>query len=90
MPSLVTDDTVLKFCKSYIVLNKIKKNRAFPRISRTPFSKWYVKYYNKMSSLAKIINAIKTNKLDKLNKNLKFKAKKIIAIDGVNCADYVT
>lgn len=86
----VTDTSFITFCKSYILYNKIKKDRVYPRISKTPFSKWYVKYYSEMAAIAKIINAIKTDKLTVLNKNLKSKANKILAINGVNCAAYKT
>jgi len=86
----VSDESFLRFCKSYISFNKVKKNRIFPRISKTPFTKWYVKQYSISSDYDKIFKAIKNNDFSKLNKNLKTKATKILKIDGVNCADYVT
>jgi len=42
-----------------------------------------------MAENNKIIQAIKTNCLNKLNKNLKNKAKKILQIDGTNCDVYL-
>lgn len=63
--------------KCYISVFKNSKNRKFPRISLLPFSKWYVKKYHKSYNWSTIINAIKTNTIDNLNKNLKSKANKI-------------
>jgi hypothetical protein len=65
------------FLKCFIMTCKNKSGRKFPRISLTPFSKWYVKKYHKSYNWSKIINAIKTNTLEELNKNLKSKATKI-------------
>ena len=91
---LITDCTteanLLQFCKSYIHYNKIVKNRSYPRVSKTPFSKWYIKKYSILTDNFKIIKAIMTNAIDKLNKNLKSKANQIIKIDNKNCCDYIT
>ena len=71
------------FCKAYIVLDKNKINRSFPRTSKTPFTKWYVKGYSEITKYSKIIKAIIKKKVNKLNKNLKVIANKIISIiDG--------
>lgn len=86
----VSDNEFLRFCKSYIHFIKVKKDRNYPRISKTPYSKWYVKQYSVNANLIKIIHAIKNNCLNKLNKNLKTSANKILKIDGVDCADYIT
>ena len=66
---------LIKFLKYYISIFQNKKNRKFPRVSLLPFSKWYVKKYHKSYNLSKIINAIKTNTIENLNKNLKTKNK---------------
>jgi hypothetical protein len=68
---------LINFLKSYVDINKNKLNRKFPRVSLLPFSKWYVKKYHKSYNWSKIINAIKSNTIDDLNKNLKSKANKI-------------
>jgi len=70
------------FCKTYIKLINNKRNRSFPRTSKTAFSKWYVKGYSHNSQLVKMINAILNNTINKLNKNLKTKAKRIKEING--------
>jgi hypothetical protein len=61
-----------------VVINK--KNRTFPRISKTAFTKWYVKSYSIYAEINKIINSIVTNDVDKLNKNKKLLAKRILSI----------
>ena len=61
----------------YIIINKNKIGRSFPRSSKTPFTKWYIKGYSEMTKYAKIVDAIKNNTVDKLNKNLKTLAKRI-------------
>lgn len=86
----ISDESFLHFCKSYIKFNPIKKDRSFPRVSRRPFTKWYVKNYSGMAEYNKIINAIKSNCLDKLHKNLKSKAKRILKIDGIDCTSFIT
>ena len=53
-----------------------KENRTFPRESMIPFSKWYVKKYHKKYDMDEILTAIANITIDKLNKNLKTKAKK--------------
>jgi hypothetical protein len=68
---------LIYFLKCYISVFKNASNRKFPRISLLPFSKWYVKKYHKSYNWSKIINAINTNTIDNLNKNLKTKANKI-------------
>lgn len=86
----VSHDDFLRFCKSYIHFVKIKNDRKYPHISKMPFSKWYVKQYSDNANLIKIVNAIKNNCLDKLNKNEKAEANRILKIDGVDCADFIT
>lgn len=71
-----------RFIKSYVVFYTNDKNRSFPRISKTPFTKWYIKGYSEMTQFNKIINALKNKTTVKLNKNLKSLAKKIIRINN--------
>ena len=78
----LTNDEYNQFCKTYIKITDNKKNRSFPRTSKKTFSKWYVKGYSHNSQLVKIINAILNNTINKLNKNLKTKAKRIKEING--------
>ena len=85
----ISTDTFSKFCKSYIKLYEVIKNRSYPRISKKPHSKWYVKNYSNHAEIIKIINAIKTKNLNALNKNLKSKAKYILKINDVNVATYL-
>ena len=50
---------------------KSEINKSYPRISQTPFSKWYVKAYSANSKEIKIINAILDNTIHLLNKKFK-------------------
>lgn len=70
------------FCKVNIKYCINKPNRSFPRVSKTPFTKWYVKAYSNQSKYYKIINAILNNTVNELNKNLKTLASKIVSING--------
>ncbi len=77
------DATKIKtFCKNNVVLHKNNKNRSFPRNSKTPFTKWYIKGYSESTKYAKIINAILNKKTNALNKQLKKIAMTIISIDN--------
>lgn len=71
-----------KFCKCYIKINQNRKNRSFPRTSKTPFTKWYIKGYSNLTKYKKIIDAINNNNINKLNKNLKCIARRIISINN--------
>lgn len=86
----MSDSNFLHFCKSYITFNKIKNDRTYPRTSKMPFTKWYIKQYSIAAEFNKMINAIKNNCFDKLNKNLKTKLTKILKIDGVFCNTHIT
>ena len=70
-------NSINKFLNTAIEVKQYPKNRKFPRVSLLPFSKWYVKKYHKSYNLSKIINAIKTDTIEELNKNLKSKANKM-------------
>lgn len=81
----ITYKKFTKDIKSYTSVIKYKKNQSNPRECKTPFMKWYIKAYSNQSEIVKILKAIEDNTLDKLNKNLKTKAKKIkILIKKIN------
>jgi hypothetical protein len=80
----INKDKIDNFCKTYIIVIKNAVNRTFPRSSKTPFTKWYIKAYSEATKFTKIISAITENTVDKLNKNLKMIAKKILSIDNKN------
>jgi hypothetical protein len=75
------------FCKAYIIQTKNEKDRLLPRYAKTPFKKWYVKGYSEITKYSRIVRAIINKTIDKLDKNLKMLAKRIVAIDGIAC-DY--
>lgn len=85
-----SDDQFLQFCKAYIKFFKITKDRIYPRVSKKPFTKWYIKQYSISAEINKIIKAIETNCFDKLNKNLRSKANKILKINNIDCSNYKT
>jgi Transposase DDE domain len=66
---------ILILGKTYINFNYCKKNINNPRVSKTPFTKWYVKDYHSKYDLEKILEAQLTEDKSKLNKNLKTKLK---------------
>ena len=72
----VTEKSYKSICK-YIVISINEKGRSFPRSSKTPFSKWYIKDYSERTKYARIINAIINEEVNKLPKNLKTLAQKI-------------
>jgi len=80
----LNDDEFMSFIKNYVKIVQNAKDRHFPRVSKIPFSKWYIKAYLESSKYSKVINAIINNKVDKLNKNLKTLAKNIIKIANDN------
>lgn len=74
---------VNNFINNYIVIIKNEINRSFPRNSKTPFTKWYIKGYSELTKYSKIINSIKNGTIDQLNKNLKMIANKIVSISQI-------
>jgi len=72
---------LFKYSNSYIKLTNTIKDISNPRTSKIPFSKWYVKSYSGYYQYKKIIEAIKTDDLNSLNKNLKVLANKIKIIE---------
>jgi hypothetical protein len=79
----LTEEMLHKFTESSVHIIKNKIGRSYPRASKTPFTKWYVKSYSLLSSFKKIINAIKNKKVDGLHANLKVIAKQITEINHV-------
>ena len=73
----MNNDDYNNFIKAYIVINRNKNERSFPRTSKTPFTKWYIKGYSEMTKYWKIINAILNDTINELNKNLKTLAMRI-------------
>lgn len=73
----LTPDKIKAFLKCYLIKVKNKPDRHFPRFSKKPFSKWYVKCYSASAELITILEAIQNGSVDKLNKNQKLKAKRI-------------
>ncbi len=79
----LTENKLDNFCGAYIKIIRNKKDSEFPRISKKPFSKWYIKSYSNLAKYMKIINSIKTHAIFELDKNLKTIANNIISIDGI-------
>jgi len=77
-------DIINIFMKTNIILVKNEINRSYDRESRIPFTKWYVKKYHGKYKYTKIINAIKDNTQEELNKNLKTKSKKYTLVYEIN------
>ena len=74
---------VNKFCKNYIKIIKNEGGRSFPRSSKTPFTKWYIKDYSNLTKCAKIIKAFLDKTISELDKNLKIIANKIIKVSKI-------
>jgi hypothetical protein len=72
--SKLKKDDLIHYCKNYIENTNTIKNISNPRISKTPFTKWYVMSYSDYYKYKKIIEALKNNDLESLNKNLKLLA----------------
>ena len=75
-------DKLNTYCKNYIKIVKNATGRSFPRTAKTPFCKWYVKGYSIVSQMSKLLSAVLSGNIDKLNKNLKMIAKRITSVDG--------
>jgi hypothetical protein len=78
----LNDNMIDIFCKQYVKIVKNECNRKFKRVSKTPFTKWYTVSHANNFKLNAIIDAIINKKADKLRKDLKTIAKKIIKING--------
>jgi hypothetical protein len=75
---ILTENDIDNYNKHYVNIQKNKLDRNFARISISPYSKWYIKHYSRITEFKKIIIAINNNDLKGLNKNLKLKAKEIL------------
>jgi len=71
----LSESIITNFINSYVIIITNNKNRSFNRISITPFTKWYVKGYANEYKYKKIVDAIDNGTQEKLNANLKTKAK---------------
>ena len=69
--SKIDKNILFNYCSCYIKKNYSIKDISNPRISKTPFDKWYVKSYSDYYKYVELIKALKNNNFDKLNKNLK-------------------
>lgn len=80
---ILTTDKLETFMRTFIKIIINKKNRSFPRVAKTPYTKWYVKGYADVTKFLKIIKAINEDKIDTLNKNLKMIYNRMLAINDV-------
>jgi len=77
----LTELEIKNYCIAYMKIINNKKDRHFPRTAKRPFAKWYLKGYSSSTRMIKILEAIETNTVNKLNKNLKLIAKNIKIIE---------
>jgi hypothetical protein len=73
----LTRDKLKKFINCYVRKTNNKSSRSFKRISKIPFSKWYVKTYLDLYIYMQIISAIEKNNKKTLEKTLKSLSKNI-------------
>ena len=70
----LTTKMLSNYLSTYFKKVRCEKNKSNPRISKRPFTKWYVKHYSNFYKYAKIIDCIENDTIDTLNKNLKLEA----------------
>ncbi len=75
--SNITYTKLTLFLKTYIHLNYTKKDAHNLRISKIPFTKWYVKGYHFKYDIEQLFDAFIDDSNKGLNKNLKSKLKNI-------------
>lgn len=75
--SNLTIDDMLLFLKTYTHLTYTEKDKHNPRISKTPFTKWYIKDYHDKYDIEKMFEAYTCDDPSKINKNLKTRLKNI-------------
>lgn len=75
--SKLTHENMLFFLKTYINFSYTKKDTHNPRVSKTPFTKWYVKDYHNKYDIETMFDAYTSDEPDKINKNLKSRLKNI-------------
>ena len=56
--SKLSGEYIYKFCRCFIEIIYNKKNRHYERVSKIPFTKWYIKEYIGKSKYDRIIQAI--------------------------------
>ena len=77
----INESKLKRFCELYIITVKNEKNRSFPRNSKIPFTKWYIKGYSEPTKYARIVDALINKTVNKLDKNLKMIANKIVSFE---------
>ena len=75
--SSLTEEIINKFADCYVKIIKNETNRSFDRIAKTPFKKWYVKGYHNIYKYTKIVESMRNDTVESLNKNLKTLTKNI-------------
>jgi hypothetical protein len=73
--SNINRNNLLLFYNIYVNLNYTKKNSHNPRVSKIPFTKWYIKEYQSKYEIEKIFNAYNSDDKTILNNNLKIRLK---------------
>lgn len=73
----LTNEFLKVFGKNYVRIQYYKKNRMFPRSSKTAYTKWYNKGYGAACAIKKILIAILNDEVDGLDKNKKSRSQKI-------------
>jgi hypothetical protein len=73
--SRLSTDKLILLIESYVNFNYCDKYAHNPRISKTPFTKWYIKDYHSKYDLQKMLDAYLEEDKSELNKNLKSKLK---------------
>jgi hypothetical protein len=77
----LTEEKIIKYSKCFLKKIYCERNKSNPRVSKRPFSKWYVKSYSDFYKYSKIIDCISNNNLESLNKNLKTEALTITLLE---------
>ncbi len=60
----LTTNILLNYMDTYFKKVRCEKNKSNPRISKRPFTKWYIKHYSNFYKYAKIIDCIENDKID--------------------------
>lgn len=77
----INKDILFKYSTNYIVKINVQIDIYNERKCKNPSFKWYIKSYAEYYKNNTIINALKNNKVDELNKNLKLFASEIKIIN---------
>lgn len=78
----ITNKYLNSFSNLWVKIIQNKKGRTFPRSSKEPFSKWYIKGYSNDTKYTRILNALFNDNINDLDKNLKTLLSKFISING--------